>query len=96
MLSRSQQPVLELCKQYGIKVLARGGTLGGLLSRKYLGAPPPDSALGDADLDSVPACLDAVNNLGGWARLQEALETLEVRRRRVLLGRGVVVVAVHT
>ncbi|PNW76202.1 hypothetical protein CHLRE_12g544000v5 [Chlamydomonas reinhardtii] len=77
VLVRSAQPVLDLCAKYGIKVLARGGTLGGLLSAKYLGAPPPDPVRGDADLDSVPGCLDAVNNVGGWARLQAALAVIK-------------------
>ncbi|GFR49624.1 hypothetical protein Agub_g11696 [Astrephomene gubernaculifera] len=74
---RSSAAVLTLCARYGIKVLARGGTLGGLLSDKYLGAPPPDPVKGDPDLDSVPACLDMVNNIGGWSKLQDALTVVK-------------------
>ncbi|KXZ53326.1 hypothetical protein GPECTOR_7g1220 [Gonium pectorale] len=77
VLVRSAAPVLALCARYGIKVLARGGTLGGLLSDKYLGAPPPDPVKGDPDLDSVPACLDMVNNIGGWSKLQGALAVVK-------------------
>ncbi|KAG2484363.1 hypothetical protein HYH03_016782 [Edaphochlamys debaryana] len=77
VLVRSAAPVLALCARYGIKVLARGGTLGGLLSEKYLGMPPPDPVKGDPDLDSVPACLDMVNNIGGWDKLQEALAVVK-------------------
>ncbi|EFJ45335.1 radial spoke protein 5 [Volvox carteri f. nagariensis] len=77
VLVRSSSPVLALCARYGIKVLARGGTLGGLLSDKYLGAPPPDPVKGDPDLDSVPACMDMVNNIGGWSKLQEALAVVK-------------------
>ncbi|KAG2433807.1 hypothetical protein HXX76_008165 [Chlamydomonas incerta] len=74
---RTAQPVVDLCAKYGIKVLARGGTLGGLLSAKYSSAPPPDPVRGDADLDSVPGCLDAVNNLGGWDVVQLAHQMLK-------------------
>ncbi|GIL49677.1 hypothetical protein Vafri_5995 [Volvox africanus] len=76
VLVRSAAPVLSLCARYGIKVLARGGTMGGLLTERYLGAPPPDPVKGDPDLDSVPSCLDMVNNIGGWSKLQDALAVI--------------------
>ncbi|GLC34831.1 NEDD4 E3 ubiquitin-protein ligase [Pleodorina starrii] len=77
VLVRSSSPVLALCARYGIKVLARGGTLGGLISEKYMGATPPDPVKGDPDLDTVPGCLDMVNNIGGWTKLQEALSVIK-------------------
>ncbi len=46
MLVRAPAPVLALRERYGIKVFARNGTLGGLISSKYLGAPPPDTVKG--------------------------------------------------
>lgn len=46
MLVRADPAALELCARHGVKVLARGGTLGGLLSEKYLDVPPPDPVKG--------------------------------------------------
>ncbi len=46
MLVRADPAVLDLCARHGVKVLARGGTLGGLLSEKYLDVPPPEPVKG--------------------------------------------------
>lgn len=74
---RSFAETLTLCKQYGIKVLARDGTMGGLISEKYLGLACPEITKGDSDLDSVASCLDMVNNYGGWGKVQEMLAVVK-------------------
>lgn len=90
MCDRSAEPVLALCAEYGIKVVARNGTLGGLINEKYLGVESPDTLVDDPDLDSVAECLDLLNKFGGWERFQGLLAVLkaigdkhEVRARRL-------------
>jgi aryl-alcohol dehydrogenase-like predicted oxidoreductase len=77
MCDRSAEAVLALCAEYGIKVVARNGTMAGLVNEKYLGVESPDSLLDDPDLDSVAECLDLVNKFGGWERFQQLLEVLK-------------------
>lgn len=74
---RSYGKALSLCLEYGIKVFAREGTLGGLVSEKYLGVAPLESIEADADLDEVPHCLELANNIGGWAKLQALLRKVK-------------------
>lgn len=77
MCNRSSEDILGLCAQYGIKVVARNGTLGGLINEKYLGVESPDSLVDDPDLASVAECLDLVQRFGGWERFQVLLEALK-------------------
>eukprot|EP00873_Tetraselmis_striata_P008526 jgi/Tetstr1/428790/TSEL_018777.t1 len=77
MCDRSAEPVLALCAEYGIKVVARNGTLGGLINEKYLGVESPDTLVDDPDLDSVAECLDLLNKFGGWERFQGLLAVLK-------------------
>lgn len=73
----SQYKTLELCREYGIKVFARDGLMGGLINEKYIGAPCPDTMGSDPDLDNIHYCLSLVNHYGGWERLQQLLLTLK-------------------
>mmetsp|Transcript_36018 Transcript_36018/g.101993 ORF Transcript_36018/g.101993 Transcript_36018/m.101993 type:complete len:511 (-) Transcript_36018:159-1691(-) len=77
MCNREAEDILSLCAKYGIKVVARNGTLGGLINEKYLGVESPDSLVDDPDLCSVAECLDLVQRFGGWERFQDLLETLK-------------------
>ncbi|MEW5297573.1 MAG: hypothetical protein WDW36_000775 [Sanguina aurantia] len=73
---RGHSKTLGLAKEYGIKVVARDGLMGGLVSPKYVGAPCPDALTPDADLESIPYAVDLINNYGGWERVQELLVTV--------------------
>ena len=77
MCDRSMEDVLGLCAKYGIKVVARNGTLGGLINEKYLGVESPDSLVEDPDLASVAECLDLIQRFGGWEKFQTLLEALK-------------------
>lgn len=73
----SQYKVLELAREYNIKVFARDGLMGGLINVKYLGAPCPDSLTVDPDLDNVNYCLGLIAHYGGWDKVQKLLNTLQ-------------------
>lgn len=74
---RSFASTVAVCRDYGIKIVAREGLLGGLVSEKFLGVQSPDTSRGDEDLEDVAACVDAVNNYGGWERFQALLATVK-------------------
>lgn len=74
---QSNHAVLALCRQYGIRVFATGALAAGLVAPKYLGAPCPDPAKPDADLDSGPAAADLIKSMGGWARVQALLAAIK-------------------
>ena len=73
---RSYAATLAVCREYNIKVLARDGLLGGVISEKFLGAPVPESTQPDPDLDDVAHSLDLVNNYGGWEKVQALLKLI--------------------
>jgi hypothetical protein len=75
--SASAYETLELCRQHNIKVLARNGLMEGLVSSKYLGAPCPDTLQQDADLDNVLRAADTIKRCGGWAQVQQLLESFQ-------------------
>ena len=77
LTDRSYGETLAVCRQYNIKVLARDGLLGGVVSEKYLGSPCPDALQPDADLDDVSQALDLINNYGGWERVQTMLQLVK-------------------
>ena len=63
------------CREHGMKLLAYGTLLGGLLSEKYLGRPePPRGELNTASLQKYKRMIDA---WGGWALFQELLAALK-------------------
>lgn len=63
-----------LCAGRGIKILAYGTLLGGLLSEKYLGAPEPSGPeLATASLQKYKNMVDA---WGGWGLFQELLSEM--------------------
>ncbi len=74
---RSYGATLAMCREYNIKVLARDGLLGGLISEKYLDAPCPETTQPDADLDDVAHCMDMINNFGGWENIQLLLKLVK-------------------
>ncbi|KAL6758295.1 radial spoke protein 5 [Haematococcus lacustris] len=77
LADRSHQASLEVAREYNIKVLARDGLMGGLISEKYLGHPcPSTSGEVDPDLDDVAAAVDLANNYGGWAKVQALLRVV--------------------
>ena len=51
LTNRSYQKTLETAKEYNIKVFARDGLMGGLLSEKYIGVAPPSTSTTDQDPD---------------------------------------------
>jgi aryl-alcohol dehydrogenase-like predicted oxidoreductase len=63
------------CRQHGVRLLAYGTLLGGLLSEKYLGRPEPGHGeLGTASLRKYKQMVDA---WGGWPLFQELLGGLK-------------------
>jgi aryl-alcohol dehydrogenase-like predicted oxidoreductase len=74
---RSYAATLAVCREYKLKVLARDGLLGGIISERFLDAPEPESTRPDADLDDVAHSLDLVNNYGGWDKVQALLKVVK-------------------
>eukprot|EP00200_Dunaliella_tertiolecta_P005346 CAMPEP_0202357714 /NCGR_PEP_ID=MMETSP1126-20121109/11636_1 /ASSEMBLY_ACC=CAM_ASM_000457 /TAXON_ID=3047 /ORGANISM="Dunaliella tertiolecta, Strain CCMP1320" /LENGTH=540 /DNA_ID=CAMNT_0048950661 /DNA_START=137 /DNA_END=1759 /DNA_ORIENTATION=+ len=75
---RSHMASLEMAREYNIKVLARDGLMGGLVSEKYLGvAAPSTTGPEDPDLDEVAHALELANNYGGWEKTQELLKSIK-------------------
>lgn len=78
-----QRPAAEMapfCAGRGIKILAYGSLLGGLLSERYLGAPEPSGA----DLYTASLCKykNMVDAWGGWALFQELLSEMGAVARK--------------
>jgi aryl-alcohol dehydrogenase-like predicted oxidoreductase len=72
---RPEARMAEFCHEHGMKLLAYGTLLGGLLSEKYLGRPePPRAELNTASLQKYKRMIDA---WGGWALFQELLAVLK-------------------
>lgn len=61
-----------------MQVMARGGLMCGVVSEKYLGAACPDTIKPDEDLDDVAQAIDAINDYGGWAKVQQLLRVVKV------------------
>lgn len=74
---RSYASTIAVCREYGIKIIAREGLLGGLLNEKYVGVQPPDTSVADEDLPDVAYCVDLINNYGGWSKVQALLSTVK-------------------
>lgn len=74
---RSFAETLAVCRQYNLKVLARDGLMGGVVSEKYLKIACPETTKPDADLDDVAHSLDLVNNYGGWEKVQKMLAAVK-------------------
>jgi aryl-alcohol dehydrogenase-like predicted oxidoreductase len=72
---RPEARMAAFCREHGMKLLAYGTLLGGLLSEKYLGRPePPRGKLNTASLQKYKRMIDA---WGGWALFQELLAALK-------------------
>uniref|UniRef100_A0A0G4FTZ5 NADP-dependent oxidoreductase domain-containing protein n=1 Tax=Chromera velia CCMP2878 TaxID=1169474 RepID=A0A0G4FTZ5_9ALVE len=72
--SRPSVKLSEYCQEKGIKLLAYGTLLGGLLSEKFLGKlEPSDMDLNTASLQKYKQMIDA---WGGWGLFQQLLGTL--------------------
>ncbi|KAG1678863.1 hypothetical protein FOA52_003531 [Chlamydomonas sp. UWO 241] len=74
---RSFAESLAVARTYNLKVIARGGLMGGVISEKYIGAACPDTTKGDPDLDDVAAALDQINDYGGWDKVQALLRVVK-------------------
>ena len=71
---RAKVSMLDLCRSYGVKVLAFGTVAGGFLSEKWLGKPEPD-------LDALTTWSEMkykrfIDQTGSWQTFQHLLETL--------------------
>jgi aryl-alcohol dehydrogenase-like predicted oxidoreductase len=72
---RPEARMAAFCRAHGMKLLAYGTLLGGLLSERYLGRPePPRAELNTASLQKYKRMIDA---WGGWVLFQELLATLK-------------------
>lgn len=63
----------DLCVSHDVRLLAHGALMGGLLSKKWLGAAEP---LPDAH-PNFRSNLVLVEEFGGWSRFQKVLEALD-------------------
>ena len=61
--------------------------MGGLLSEKYIDAPPPDPVAGDPDLESWGVARSCIAHVGGWAAMQHVLGTV----MKIALKHGVTI-----
>jgi aryl-alcohol dehydrogenase-like predicted oxidoreductase len=83
---RPEQRMAAWCEKNGVRLLAYGTLLGGLLSEKYLGrAEPSRFELDTASLQKYKCMIDA---WGGWALFQELLAALKAvaDRHRVTIA----------
>ncbi len=72
---RPEARMAPFCAEHGLRLLAYGTLLGGLLSEKYLARPEPGRAeLDTASLQKYKRMVDA---WGGWALFQELLGALQ-------------------
>jgi len=72
---RPEARMAAFCGEHGMKLLAYGTLLGGLLSERYLGRPePPRAELNTASLQKYKRMIDA---WGGWALFQQLLAVLK-------------------
>jgi diketogulonate reductase-like aldo/keto reductase len=74
LLVRPSGASLAFCEAHGCKFVAYGPLLGGLLSDRYLGLPPPTTP--DADHSKQTDYLDSIRAWGDWRRFQALLRTL--------------------
>jgi len=71
---RAKNGMLDLCEEYGIRVLAFGTLAGGFLSEKWLAQPEPD-------IDKLATWSQMkykrfIDQAGSWANFQDLLQTL--------------------
>mmetsp|Transcript_1241 Transcript_1241/g.3252 ORF Transcript_1241/g.3252 Transcript_1241/m.3252 type:complete len:385 (+) Transcript_1241:44-1198(+) len=71
-----QSGMAHYCAKNGVKLLAFGTVGAGLLSEKYLGAPPPDSSQIAAGGYSLSMYTDTASRFGPWSLVQELLRTM--------------------
>ncbi len=72
--SRPEVKMTALCQKHGIKLLAYGTLLGGLLSEKYLGKPEPERS--QFDTSSLQKYKNMIDAWGDWNLFQELLVVL--------------------
>ena len=82
------------CAEHGIAILPYGVLAGGLLSDRYLGAPPPSGDPAAHETRSLTKYLLIVDEAGGWARLQALLRRLRAVADRAGPGATIAAVAV--
>lgn len=71
---RASLALTEVCKHYGIGLLAYGTVAGGFLTERWLGAPEPDWA--QLETWSQMKYGRFIQQAGGWEALQTVLEAL--------------------
>ncbi len=77
---RPQLRMAEFCRANGVGLLTYGTVCGGLLSDRYLGAPPPRRAeLNTASLQKYSRMIDA---WGGWELFQKLLTAVAETARK--------------
>ena len=71
---RPDVKMASFCKNHGMKILAYGTLLGGLLTEKYLDTEEPTRA--DLDTYSLQKYMNMIDEWGGWKLFQELLRAL--------------------
>lgn len=71
---RAAHGMTELCRQFGVKILAFGTIAGGFLSEKWLGKPEPD--MNKLSTWSQMKYKRFIDVAGGWEKFQQLLATL--------------------
>ncbi|MGE0451964.1 MAG: aldo/keto reductase [Vicinamibacteria bacterium] len=84
---RPEHGMLELCAARGVGLLCYGALLGGFLSERWLGAPPPAEPLENRSLVKYRLI---VEEAGGWPTLQRLLAALAALARRRGVGIGAI------
>jgi len=73
---RPEKYMAELCKKYGIKLLAYGTLCGGLLTERYLGKAEPNSQ--QLNTASLYKYKNIIDRWGDWTLFQKMLKTLKI------------------
>lgn len=71
---RPERRMVDYCRKAGIAILTYGQLLGGFLSERWLGAPPPADRLENRSLVKYRLIVD---EFGGWPLFQELLQALK-------------------
>ena len=80
---RSEEDILDLCKQHDIKLLCYGTLAGGFLTSRYLGMKDPHEPLENRSLTKYKLIID---EFGGWDLFQELLVCLKTVADRYKVG----------
>lgn len=77
---RAQRFMLDVCQQYGVKLLAFGTVAGGFLSEKWLGKPEPTQD--NLATWSQMKYKRFIDQAGSWEQFQQLLSTLSTIAQR--------------